>query len=149
MAGVESCVRLANDSRASIYAASARYGGKIGTIVQNCGIFESSENARPRREISTRAVIAENNVPHATTWRRPELEVAGRRDILSGYAQSACNRDPVISDSTIKVTHNRRDIANARNAAISADANNDARTMISRQSVDRFLIHFLSGRRPN
>ena len=80
-------------------------------------IFFATENACPCQEISTEAVIAKNQVPHATTGLPPALAMAGRCDILAGHSHTAFNRDPEIADSVIRI-NNMNNIANARNAII-------------------------------
>ena len=108
-------------------------------------IYYSMENPCPCQEILTQAVIAKNHVPRTATGIPPALAMTGRCDILAGYSHTAFNRDPEVADSVMKVNNNMRNIMNARNAIIHADARYAVRTMINRKAPDRFLNHFYVG----
>ena len=82
-------------------------------------IFFDTESACPRQEILTRAAIAKNQGPRATTGFPPALAMAGRCGVLAGNSQTAFNHDPEIDDSIMEINNNMRNIANERNAIIS------------------------------
>ena len=52
--------------------------------------------------------------------------MTGRCDISDGYFHAAFNHDPEIADSVMKINNNMRNITNARNAVIHADASHAA-----------------------
>ena len=108
-------------------------------------IFSAAENACPCQEILTQAVIAKNHVPHTTTGMPPALAMTGRCDILEGYSHTAFSHDPEIADSVMKVNNIIRNIMNARNAIIFADANCAVRTMLARKAPGRFPESFFVG----
>ena len=98
-----------------------------------------STESRPKIDqmILTQAVIAKNHAPHAITGIPPALAMLGRSDILSGHAQVAFNHDPETNSPMIKQMNSLRNIMNARNAVIHADANHAIRTCINRTTKDR------------
>ena len=68
--------------------------------------------------------------------------MAGRCDILSGYAHAACNHDPENDDSMLRVNNTIRDITNARNAIIFDVPNASSRAISSRKAPDISLQHY-------
>ena len=143
-AGIESLIRVANDSGPSIHSPTKWNSRACRAIIQNCGgnIFPATKNARPCQEILTRSAIAENHAPHTTTGLPPALAMTGRCDILAGYSHTAFNHDPEIADPVMKVINITRNITHARNAIISADANCAVRTMLPRKAPGLFSSHF-------
>ena len=67
--------------------------------------------------------MARNRVPHSATGLHPSLEMAGRCDILAVRSETARNHDQAIADPAARQAKAPRNLPNARNAAIAADAN--------------------------
>lgn len=97
--------------------------------------------SRPEIEhrILAMAVVSKNHSPHTTAGLPHETEMSGRSYILSGFAQSAFNRNPDSTGPAIKQMNAARNIANARNAAIRADDNRVVRAFI-RSLKDRSVV---------
>ena len=87
-------------------------------------------------------VISKNRDPNSTTGVPPELEMIGRCDILPGCAQAAFNRNPDSPTPGARKFNTVRNITNARNAAIRADANRAIRTRIIRSGEERIQVSF-------
>ena len=101
-----------------------------------------STESRPliEQRILTMAVIAKNRAPRAITGIPPPLAMVGRCDILSGFAQTAFNHNPDSTDPVVRQFNTVRNIMNARNAVIHADANHAIKTCINRPTKDRSRI---------
>lgn len=108
-------------------------------------IITATKAKCPTQEISTQAVIAKNHVPRAAPGLSPALAMTGRCDILAGHGRIAFNRDPEKCDSLLRMNNSMSNILHARNAIITADATNAIKTMLSRKSPDRYMIHFFPG----
>ena len=106
-----------------------------------------STESRPKisQKYVTMAVIAKNHAPHTITGIPPALAMTGRSDILAGFAQTAFNHNPESTSPVVKQMNSARNIMNARNAVIHADANHAIRTCISRPIKDRSKIFFPLG----
>ena len=87
--------------------------------------------------IVTQAVIAKNHVPHSITGIPPALATTGRCDILAGYSVTGFNREPDISDSVVRQCNSLKNIMNARDAIILADAENAADSLLRHKPPDR------------
>ena len=105
-------------------------------------IADAPKYSRPCREILTHASIDTHHLPHSATGIPPALAMTGRCDISSGYPHTAFNHDPEIAESVMEINNNVRNITNARNAIVFADAHRAVRTMMSRKAPDRPMSHF-------
>ena len=77
---------------------------------------------RPPHALLTRVDMARNHVPHTATGIPPPLSTAGRYDLLGGHADAAWNHDPGPLGPAVRQANSMRNILNARNAIIKADA---------------------------
>ena len=78
-----------------------------------------------------------NHAPHTITGLPPAMEMLGSSDILSGFAQAAFNRNPDSTIPVVKQMNALRNITNARNAVIQADANYAIKTCDIRPTKGR------------
>ena len=102
--------------------------------------------AVPGRKVLTLDTIARNHAPRSTTGIPPALVMAGRADLLAGCAAAVWNHDPAGAESLVVKHQNAiRNILNARNAAITASAQQALRTVLSRNLPDRASINIHIG----
>ena len=97
-------------------------------------ILSSESLPKIEQTVLTLAVIAKNHAPHTITGLPPAMEMLGRSDILSGFAQTAFNHNPDSTAPAVKQMNSVRNITNAQNAVIHADANRAIKTCIIRSA---------------
>ena len=107
----------------------------IKTAIRN--LLAAESYPKPEQRIITMAAIAENHAPHSLTGLPPALAMLGRCDVLAGLAQTAFNHNPDSTDPTMRQMNTLRNIMNARNAIIHAEANRVVRICTSRPLADR------------
>ena len=114
---------------------AGRNARSIKTAVRN--LLAAESYPKPEQRIVTLAVIAKNHAPHSLTGLPPALAMLGRCDLLAGIAQTAFNHNPDSSGPTMRQMNTLRNITNARNAIIHAEANRLIETCAGRPLTDR------------
>ena len=108
-------------------------------------IMVAERSTKPTQLILTWATIAKNHVPHATTGIPPAYAMTGRCDILAGYGSTAWQPDRNSDSLMLGQTNPLVQIMQARNAIMTADANNRIDRCIDRNLRDRAQEPFIIG----
>ena len=95
------------------------------------------------QDVLTMATIARNHTPRTIAGVPPALAMTGRSDMLVGCAAAIWDHDPESAGEVIaKQQNDMRNISEARNAAITASAQQALKTVLQRNIPDRAATFF-------